>query len=273
MAQGFSTASSPPTNNTSPTITGTPTDGQQLQEQHGSWTNSPTSFSSQWRRCDAAGASCQDIAGQTAQSYTLTSADVGHTIRVKEIASNAGGDSQAVSSLATGLVQAASSGGGGNGGGTGSGDSGGSSTGAGGSGSSTQTPPPSGGPGPTVTAAQVLQALVSQLLPPKAATKIKALLKAGGLSGSFTAPTPGKLVLQWFFLPRGAHLAKAKPVLVASGAQTFAAAGKGKVALKLTAAGKKLLKKSKKLKLSAKGVFTPQGGKVVSSAKTFAVGR
>lgn len=36
----------------------------------------------QWRRCDSAGASCVDIGGATASTYTLTVTDVGHTIRV-----------------------------------------------------------------------------------------------------------------------------------------------------------------------------------------------
>jgi hypothetical protein len=36
----------------------------------------------QWLRCDASGGSCVPIAGATSSSYTLTSADAGHTIKV-----------------------------------------------------------------------------------------------------------------------------------------------------------------------------------------------
>jgi hypothetical protein len=47
----------------------------------------------QWRRCDAGGANCIDIAGQTSSSYGLTSADTGQSIRVvaDAVTSNAWG--------------------------------------------------------------------------------------------------------------------------------------------------------------------------------------
>ena len=94
-----------------PAIVGTPTENQALSETHGSWTNSPTSYSYQWQRCDGAGNNCLLITGATAPSYTLTSADVGATIRVQETASNSEGISQPTVSTATAVVQAAASGG------------------------------------------------------------------------------------------------------------------------------------------------------------------
>ena len=45
----------------------------------------------QWRRCDSAGANCLDIAAASAPTYALVAADVGHTIRVRETATNAYG--------------------------------------------------------------------------------------------------------------------------------------------------------------------------------------
>jgi hypothetical protein len=59
-----------------------------------------------WRRCDSAGNACVGIAGATAQSYTLTTADVGATIRVRVYASNAAGSTYAFSK-ATAVVAAA----------------------------------------------------------------------------------------------------------------------------------------------------------------------
>ena len=50
------------------------------------WNPAPDSRAYQWRRCNAAGASCADIAGETGTTYTLVAADLGQTIRVVETA-------------------------------------------------------------------------------------------------------------------------------------------------------------------------------------------
>jgi Bacterial Ig-like domain (group 3) len=88
-----------PTETFAPSISGTYVEGDVLTEAHGGWTNSPTSYSYQWMLCNSVGASCAAIAGATAQTYTLTSADVGGTILVDETATNAGGSGTAVSAL------------------------------------------------------------------------------------------------------------------------------------------------------------------------------
>ena len=90
-----------------PSISGTTTQGQTLTESPGSWSNSPTGYADQWQDCDPLGNSCTPIAGATSESHTLTAADVGHTIRVQEIASNAGGQSSPAVSPATPVVRAA----------------------------------------------------------------------------------------------------------------------------------------------------------------------
>src|SRR2546429_429450 len=74
-----------------PTITGTLEQGKTLTASNGTWTNDPTSFASQWQRCNADGAGCADIATATEKTYTLTSADVDHTVRVIVTAKNADG--------------------------------------------------------------------------------------------------------------------------------------------------------------------------------------
>ena len=59
---------------------------------NGTWSGSPpTSYAYQWQICDANGNACRDIAGQTAQTYTIQSADAGNTLRVSVKATNAGG--------------------------------------------------------------------------------------------------------------------------------------------------------------------------------------
>ena len=87
-----------------PSITGAPTQGQTLTEVHGSWSNSPTSYTYQWQDCDSSGAHCKSISGATGQTYTLAASDVGSTIRVLETASNSGGAGTAATSAATAVV-------------------------------------------------------------------------------------------------------------------------------------------------------------------------
>jgi hypothetical protein len=76
-----------------------------LTAHNGSWTNEPTSFAYQWQRCDTSGANCSPISTATAQTYPLTSADVGSTLRVAVTAENPGGASAPASSAQTAVVQ------------------------------------------------------------------------------------------------------------------------------------------------------------------------
>src|SRR2546422_592767 len=94
----------PPINTSPPTISGTAQQGQTLTEAHGTWTNSPTSFSYQWQQCDSGGFNCSAITGATSQTYVPVAADVGHTLRVQETASNAGGSSSPATSDQTAVV-------------------------------------------------------------------------------------------------------------------------------------------------------------------------
>jgi hypothetical protein len=96
----------PPTNTSPPTITGTAQQERTLTEAHGQWTNEPlTGYAYQWLRCESSGGGCKEIPGATKQSYEAAFADVGHTLRVQESASNAGGTSAAATSEATAVVR------------------------------------------------------------------------------------------------------------------------------------------------------------------------
>lgn len=87
-----------PANTAVPTISGTTTVRRLLTASTGAWTGSATiNFAYQWRRCDAAGASCVDIVGATASTYALTAVDAGSTIRVMVTASNTEGSANATS--------------------------------------------------------------------------------------------------------------------------------------------------------------------------------
>jgi len=154
------------------------------------------------------------------------------------------------------------------------------STGSAGDGSSGSTASPATRTGstspPGLSVAQLAGLLTPQLVPSGKAAKIGELLRHGGLAVTFKAPEAGTLAVQWYYLPSGAKLAKqakVKPVLVASGRQTFSGAGAGKLKLTLTAQGRRLLRHAHKLMLSAKAVFRPQGDPVVSVKRGFQVRR
>ena len=95
----------PPAIVAAPTIGGSPVEGQTLTETRGMWTGAPTSYAQQWETCDAGGGGCLPIAGATTQTYVVAAADIGHTIRVNEQASNGEGPSLTVAaSNATAVV-------------------------------------------------------------------------------------------------------------------------------------------------------------------------
>jgi len=99
-------APEPPADQSAPTISGKATEGQVLSVVHGNWSNSPTAYAHQWEDCNSSGNNCSVIVGATNRTYKLTSADVGSTIVVQEIAANAGGDGAPAYSAATPVVAA-----------------------------------------------------------------------------------------------------------------------------------------------------------------------
>ena len=98
----------PPVNTVAPALSGTARDGATLTvSSDGTWTGTrPLSFAYQWQRCDAAGASCTDIAGATTTSYTATPADVGGTVRARVTATNTAGSSAATTAASVQVAAA-----------------------------------------------------------------------------------------------------------------------------------------------------------------------
>ena len=92
---------------TAPTISGNLKEGQTLTADHGTWTNSPTSYAYAWWRCGDPpfGPICAPVDGAIASTYVLTAADVDLHVVLKVIATNAGGDSAQASSLRSDSVQ------------------------------------------------------------------------------------------------------------------------------------------------------------------------
>src|SRR6185312_9546338 len=93
-----------PANTLAPSIGGTAQQGQTLSASNGSWSNEPTSYSYSWQRCDSAEANCMAIPAATAQTYTASAEDVGHTLRVSVTATNSGGSSAPATSKASSQV-------------------------------------------------------------------------------------------------------------------------------------------------------------------------
>jgi hypothetical protein len=88
-----------------------PAVGEALSTTDGTWTGTtPITYTYQWVHCDSAGASCGNIGGATASSYTIVAGDVGHTIRARVTAANSAG-SALQDSAQTGAVTSGGGGG------------------------------------------------------------------------------------------------------------------------------------------------------------------
>ena len=112
-ADGDTTATSNPTstvlsarpaNVTPPTISGQPVVGNRLSANRGDWVgDQPITFSFGWLRCSAQGTNCSEISGETDSEYTVKSADLNRTLRVRVTARNDRGTRSAISN-ATAVV-------------------------------------------------------------------------------------------------------------------------------------------------------------------------
>jgi len=93
-----------PVAQTAPTIKGNAQPAQTLRAFRGTWSEEPTGFEYRWTRCDGGGEQCAPIGGATSKSYVPGPSDVGHRLRVEEIAHNATGTGSPSASAATAQV-------------------------------------------------------------------------------------------------------------------------------------------------------------------------
>lgn len=122
------------------------------------------------------------------------------------------------------------------------------------------------------SAAQIRTLLKGAIVPSGKSAHIASLKKHLGFALSFHAPEAGVVTINWYELPRGASLTiktKPRPLLVARGQLSFAAAGTRLVAMHLTMAGAHLLKHAHHLALTASGSFTPRGGASIDTTRAF----
>ena len=82
-----------PRNVQPPTIAGTPSQGQTLRVQPGTWNGrQPITFTFNWLRCDTAGNNCIVQPGFNDDAYVVREGDVGKTIRARVNARNSRGE-------------------------------------------------------------------------------------------------------------------------------------------------------------------------------------
>jgi len=125
----------------------------------------------------------------------------------------------------------------------------------------------------TLTDAQLLAALERQLASVERA-HIRSLLKSGAVKFTFLAPAAGTLALSWLQVATGAHGAgKHKPVLIARVSVAYTSASTKTLTLKLTRAGKHLIRSGKRIRLTAQSVFTLPGRTPVTWQTTFTLSR
>jgi Bacterial Ig-like domain len=105
------------------------------------------------------------------------------------------------------------------------------------------------------------------------------LLRRGMFKALFRAPTAGKATIEWLYLARrrrrrgrSSPSARAR-VRVASGSRTFHLAGSETLEVRLTGAGRRLLRARSRVTLTATCVFVPAAGTAVRSSRTFSLGR
>lgn len=95
-----------PTNTSLPTINGPAVEGEVEYEGHAGWSVVPESFKYQWFLCDPKGNVLNPIEGANRKTYVPVPGDVGHTLRVSEIAVDKAGESSPATSQASPVIQA-----------------------------------------------------------------------------------------------------------------------------------------------------------------------
>ncbi len=232
-----------------PSISGTPAVGQTLKlDSVGSWIGYPSpTYAYQWLSCRAG--NCTPISGATGTSLTLTSAELGAEIELQVTAGNSQGSATVTSSPAGPVVAA----------GTGGSTNGGNSSGG-------VSPAQTG-----LTRSQISRALRG-LSHPAGNGAIGALIRTGSYLAHFSSPSGGSVMIVWttrITTGTGRHR-RHHTLIVARGSARTAGPAHLPLRVRLTAAGRRLLKRHPhNLHITALERFRPTGGAWVTYSRRF----
>jgi hypothetical protein len=124
------------------------------------------------------------------------------------------------------------------------------------------------------TAAQLKASLLRALRPTGRAARIGTLRSRGSYPLRLVALTAGSIRVSWSYQRRPAgHGARPKPVTVAAGRATISRAGSTSVRIVLTPAGRRLLKRAQRLKITARGSVLPVGRAAVLATQAVTLSR
>jgi hypothetical protein len=104
----------PPVNTALPVVSGVVVDGNTLSTTTGTWTGSaPITYAYQWQHSTDGGVTWSSLAGETASTYAIPSAEIGNKLRVQVTATNVAGSTVANSAatLPVGAIVPANAGG------------------------------------------------------------------------------------------------------------------------------------------------------------------
>jgi hypothetical protein len=237
------------------TVTGTPQVGVPLQASD-TWSGNP-SLTYTWYSCTAADPYCITTVGGSGPSYTPVASDQGNFISFCVNATNTYGSGEDCSDNTTAVAAAAAS-----------------------THTTTTTPttttPTTTTPTTTTASSGPSQAQVSSALNgighPSGNKAITTLIKQSAFAASFIAPSGGSLTVRWTTVVttgKGKHK-KHKTVTVGTGSGHASATGKIGVKVRLTAAGKALLKrKPHGVRVTDTEKFQPTGGSWTTIVKHF----
>jgi hypothetical protein len=120
------------------------------------------------------------------------------------------------------------------------------------------------------TASSLRSGLRAQLVPPDPTLTVAIELQTRGYELPFRALTPGDLVVDWYL---GKHPSITGPraglVLVASGSTRFHRAHRSQITIKPTRRGRRLVRLSRSLSVTAVATFAPEESARISAAKEF----
>ena len=220
-----------PANVSVPRISGDLAVAGTVSASSGAWSGSQgLGYSYQWQACDPA---CSDIVGATGATYVPSGSDLGRQLRVIVTAAASAGSALAASSLTPRVAPAA---------------------------------------------AVLRAALLAQLVPPDPPLTVALELQTRGYVLPLRVLTRGRALIDWYL---GSHpgfvAAGGRGVLVGSGAARFYrvddsrayAVSQGRVTIKATRVGKRLVRGSRSMTLTAVATFIPDWSARVSATTSF----